>query len=178
MKKARRDLKPATTAALAAVLAFAAGCSTGEQNREYAIPESLCGTAVDANDLESFLPAGRKITVREKEYSGSKICEVVVDDTLIATASRIWLKEGTTTMNFAYGQTTHTPESSAEEGRFRYSENEAFGRTRNCLDPRGKQVLYTAIQAQGSKHRDAEAMKRLIISFTAVVEKSTECTTG
>ncbi|MGW0578414.1 hypothetical protein ACWD25_21150 [Streptomyces sp. NPDC002920] len=181
MNYRQRTLKrsPAVAVAAAATLAFVlSGCSSNDQKREYAVPSSLCGTAIDADALAPFLPAGQKITVREKPYSGSKRCEVVVDNTLIVTTSQTWLKEGTTTANFAYGQTTSTPKSSAEGGRFKYSGNEAFGKTQDCVDTQSKHELYTAIQADGSKHRDAEAMKRLVLAFTDAVERSAECTAG
>lgn len=59
-----------------------------------------------------------------------------------------------------------------------YSGFEAFGKTRGCVDTRYKQELYTVVQAEGSKHRDAEAMKHLILAFTGEIEKSAECTAG
>ncbi|CAM5638305.1 hypothetical protein [Streptomyces aurantiogriseus] len=181
MNHHRRAFKrpPMATFATVTALAFTlSGCSGDEPKREYTVPDSLCGTAINADDLAPFLPAGKKITIRDKSYSWTAICKIVVDDTLIVTTSQTWLKEGTTTENFAYGQTLDTPKNSADEGRFRYSGYEAFGKTQNCVDTRNKQALYTAIQAQGSKHRDAEAMKRLIISFTKAVEKSAECKEG
>ncbi|MFF7446817.1 MULTISPECIES: hypothetical protein [unclassified Streptomyces] len=177
----RRHFKtfPATTLGVITALTFGiSGCSGDSEKRNYAIPDSLCGTAIDAKDLAPFLPSGRDASVREKKYSGTRRCEVVVDDTLIVTTTLTWLKEGTTTVEFAYGQTLDNPKKSADGGRYRYSGYEAFGSTTNCVDAKAKQALYTAIQAQGSKHRDAEAMKRLIISFTKNVEASAACRTG
>ncbi|MCX4697515.1 MULTISPECIES: hypothetical protein [Streptomyces] len=165
-------------AAITAMTSALSACSSEGQEREYTVPSSLCGTAIEATDLAPFLPAGHKITVRDKPYSGTKRCEVVVDNTLIVTTTQMWLKEGDTTAIFAYGQTLDTPKNSAEGGRFQYSGYEAFGKTHDCVDTKAKQALYTAIQAQGSKHRDADAMKRLILSYTKEVESSTECGEG
>jgi hypothetical protein len=168
-----------SSAAALAILAFAImGCSGDEKEREYVIPSTLCGTAVDSDTLAPFLPSGRKITVRNKSYSGAKGCQVTVDNKFIFTTTQVWLEEGNTTAFVAARQSLDTPGHSAEAGRFRYSGYEAFGKTRGCVDAKYKQELYTIMQASGSKHRDAEAMKRLIVSYTKEVEKSAECTAG
>jgi len=153
------------------------GCSEAEK-REYATPRSLCGTAIDTDEIAPFLPSGRNITVRDDSYTAIKGCEVIVDKKLVISTTQAWLEKGRTTAYFAAGQTLDTPKNSVNEGRFRYSGNEAFGKTQGCVDTRYKQELYTAVQAQGSDHRDADAMKRLIISYTKEVEKSAECTAG
>ncbi|MFF5966417.1 hypothetical protein ACFY64_22305 [Streptomyces collinus] len=170
------SLMPAAT--LTTLTLALTGCGGDEQQREYAIPSTLCGTAVDSDTLAPFLPPGQKITVKDKSYSGAKGCQVTVDNKLIFTANQLWLEEGSTTAFVAARQSLDTPRHSAESGRFRYSEYEAFGKTRGCVDTKYKQELYTIMQASGSKHRDAEAMKRLIISYTKGVEKSPECTAG
>ncbi|MFH0172896.1 hypothetical protein [Streptomyces cacaoi] len=164
--------------ALTSLVILLAGCSSDGQEREYAVPGTLCGTAVETDALSPFLPAGREITVKDRSYSGSKGCEVIVDDKLIMTTTQMWTDEGTTTALFAAQQSLDTPDKSTEDGRFVYSGFEAFGKTRGCVDTKYKQELYTVIQAEGSKHRDAEAMKRLILSFTGSVEKSAECKAG
>lgn len=154
------------------------GCGDDEQQRKYAIPGTLCGTVVDSDTLAPFLPSGNKVTVKDASYSGAKGCQVTVDNKLIFTTTQVWLEEGGTTAFVAARQSLDTPGHSAESGRFRYSEYEAFGKTRDCVDTKHKQELYTIMQASGSKHRDAEAMKRLIISYTKKVEKSAECVAG
>ncbi|WP_143626282.1 hypothetical protein [Streptomyces viridosporus] len=155
---------------------FLAGCSTGEQVRSYTTPHSLCGIKVDPEELTPFLPPGEKIKVRKEPHSGITTCKVVVDDTLVLTTTQAWLKKGKTTVYFAAGQTLEDVKFSADSGRFRHSGNEGFGKTRKCVDEAYEQELYTALQASGSEHRDPEAMKRLIISYTDEVEKSPECT--
>ncbi|WP_405627142.1 hypothetical protein OG933_12895 [Streptomyces sp. NBC_00016] len=181
MKSHRPTARKSSTVSIAAltILVFLlAGCGEEEQKREYAVPGTLCGTTVDRDDLAPFLPAGRKITVKERSYSGSKGCQVIVDDKLIMTTTQMWMEEGTTTALFAARQSFDTPDKSTENGRFVYSGFEAFGKTRGCVDTRYKQELYTVVQAEGSRHRDAEAMKHLILAFTGEIEKSAECTAG
>ncbi|MFJ7414964.1 hypothetical protein ACIQWZ_29805 [Streptomyces sp. NPDC098077] len=66
-------------------------------------------------------------------------------------------------------------EKTADAGRYVYSDNQAFGKTQGCVDAKYKQELCTGVQAYGSDHEDADAMKRLIVSFTETVEKSDAC---
>ncbi|MFF9215851.1 hypothetical protein [Streptomyces viridosporus] len=155
---------------------FLAGCDTGEKVRSYTTPHSLCGIKVDPEELAPFLPPGEKIKVRKEPHSGSTTCKVVVDDTLVLTTTQEWLKKGKSTVYFASGQTLEDIKFSTGDGRFRYSGNEGFGKTRECVDEVYEQELYTALQASGSKHKDPEAMKDLIVSYTNEVEKSPECT--
>lgn len=100
--------------------------------------------------------------MKDKSYSGAKGCQVTVDNKLIFTTNQVWLEEGNTTAFVAARQSLDRPDHSAESGRFRHSEYEAFGKTRGCVDIKHKQELYTIVQASGSKNRDAEAMKRLL----------------
>ncbi len=91
--------------------------------------------------------------------------------------TQFWLEKGRTTAYFARGQTLDDPTESEQGGRFLYSGYEAFGKTKTCVDKKYGQELYTAVQAQGSRHRDTDAMKRLIVAYTKEVEKSAACTT-
>ena len=167
--------------AVALVIVFAtslSGCSEDEAKREYATPRTLCGTAIDSDDLAPFLPAGKKITVKGTSGGGINRCKVIVDNKIVATATQAWLEDGRTTAYFATGQALDPLDHSTDGDRFRFSGNEAFGKTRNCIDAKYKQELYTAVQAQGSTHSDADAMKRLIVAYTGEVEESVACTAG
>ncbi|MBD9733279.1 hypothetical protein IGX29_16025 [Streptomyces sp. H28] len=76
---------------------------------------------------------------------------------------------------FLRSQTLDPVEQTAGDGRYVYSDWQAFGKTRGCVDEKYDQELYTGIQAYGSEHREAEAMKRLIVPFTKAVETSDAC---
>jgi hypothetical protein len=165
-------------AATAALVTTLSACGADEQKRDYAIPGELCGITVASDDLIPFLPAGKYLEVQGKETSGVKTCQVIVDKKLVVTATQAWLKEGKSTSYFAYSRSLGTQEHSTEGDRFRYSGNEAFGKTNGCVDTRYGRELYTAVQAQGSEHRDADAMKRLITSYTSEVETSAACKAG
>jgi hypothetical protein len=177
----RTNLRQRHMLTFALVIAFAtalSGCSGDEAKREYAIPRTLCGIAIDSDDLTPFLPTGKKITVQGTSGGGINRCKVIVDGKIVATTTQAWLEDGRTTAYFATGQALDTLNHSADGDRFRYSGNEAFGKTRNCVDTKYEQELYAAVQISGSKHHDADAMKRLIISYTSQVEQSAECSAG
>ncbi|MET8248768.1 hypothetical protein ABZV31_32925 [Streptomyces sp. NPDC005202] len=165
-------------AAVTVLVSVLAGCGGDEERREYAVPHTLCGTPVDSDELAPFLPPGRRITVRDNSHTAIKGCELLVDGKLIVSTTQAWLERGRTTAYFASAQTLEVPDRAADEGRFRYSGNQAFGKTQGCVDTRHDEELYTAVQADGSKHKDADAMKRLIISYTKEVENSAACTEG
>ncbi|MBO7938036.1 hypothetical protein ABZX99_35330 [Streptomyces antibioticus] len=163
---------------VAMLVLLVAGCGGEGQERAYAVPRTLCGTAVDRGALASFLPAGSEIVVEEKSSSGHERCQVIVDGKLIVTTAEMWAEAGRTTAFTAARQSIGALDEAAESGRFVYSGSEAFGKTRGCVDAGYQQELYTVIQADGSKRRDAHAMKRLILSFTEAVEESAACMAG
>ncbi|MGW0333388.1 hypothetical protein ACWD0J_16200 [Streptomyces sp. NPDC003011] len=81
-----------------------------------------------------------------------------------------------TVLEFAKGLTLEKLDHQTDDGRFAYSGDKAFGKTKDCRSSeRNDQILYTAIQATGSKKKDAAAMKKLITSYTDEVEQSSAC---
>ncbi|MFH8445878.1 hypothetical protein ACH4D3_32265 [Streptomyces sp. NPDC018026] len=160
-------------------LIMLSGCSDEDEKgeRDYAVPSSLCGTAVKSDEISPFFPAGAEITTQEEDHLGSVICKVIVDKKLILTATQAWVAEGKTTAYFASGQTLEKISHSSNAGKYRFSGNEGFGKTENCVRSDNSQELYTALQFQGSKHNDSDDMKHLITSYTKEVESSSRCTT-
>ncbi|KUN35154.1 hypothetical protein AQJ30_27210 [Streptomyces longwoodensis] len=80
------------------------------------------------------------------------------------------------TFEFARGMTLDDPDKRTDDGRYLYSGYQAFGKATECEGGQRKdQVLFTAIQAVGTRHRDDTAMKQLIIDYTQAVEKSPMC---
>ncbi len=99
----------AVVAAISVLAATMSACDSNTSAREYAVPEKLCGVAVDAGDLAPFLPDGKDITVRDESGGGTKVCEVVVDDKLALRATQAWVEEGKTTAYFASSQSLNAP---------------------------------------------------------------------
>ncbi|MEU9579978.1 hypothetical protein [Streptomyces chilikensis] len=155
------------------------GC--GGKEREYAVPKSLCGIAVPADELTPFLPVGKKIEVKERdskdELSWKTGCLVFVDGKDVLATTVEWNEPDTRTGDFAAGVSLERPDHRTDDGRFLWSDREGFGRT-GCTAPDDGDRLFTAVRAYGSEHRDADAMKRVIQAYTKAVEKSDACGSG
>jgi hypothetical protein len=172
----RRPRRILTLAGALSLFLVSTGCSSSDESRAYTVPHSLCGTPVDAEALSAFLPAGKKLTTRATSTAQGAIkCRVSVDGKAIVHTSQEWWDE-MSIMQFARGLTLDDPDRQTDDGRFAYSGYQAFGRADGCHNAQHRnQVLYTAIQATGSKHRDAIAMKELITKYTQAVGRSSAC---
>ncbi|MFH9821176.1 hypothetical protein [Streptomyces sp. NPDC017230] len=166
----------AFAAIVLAVLAFAVtGCGAEEKTRDYSVPNTFCGIRIGAKELTPFLPPGQKLSVKTDINPASTWCDVSVDGKLAVRTVQDWWPDGADTAYWLRSQTLDEVEETAYRGRYVYSDWQAFGKTEDCVDEKYGNELYTAIQAYGSDHRDADAMKRLIVSFTKTVEKSDGC---
>ncbi|NYV74308.1 hypothetical protein [Streptomyces sp. UH6] len=172
-----------TTARLYAVIGACVVMATGltacgGAEREYAVPKSLCGIAVPADELAPFLPAGKEIEVKERdsddELSWKTGCLVLVDGKDVLATTVEWNEPDTRTGDFAGGVSLERPDHSTDDGHFLWSGREGFGRT-GCTAPDDGDRLFTAVRAYGSEHEDADAMKRVIHAYTKAVEKSDLC---
>ncbi|WP_338701167.1 hypothetical protein V2W30_29275 [Streptomyces sp. Q6] len=162
--------------ALPALLVALTSCTGDEEQREYATPKSLCGSRIDSDELAKFLPPGEEVSVKATaDTSKASRCAVSVDGKRIVFTAQEWWND-MSVLNFALGMTDAKLDHRTDDGRFVYSENQAFGKTEGCRNSEhADQVLYTAIQATGSDHKDAAAMKRLISDYTKDVEESKSC---
>ncbi|MFF9770432.1 hypothetical protein ACF1GT_28290 [Streptomyces sp. NPDC014636] len=170
----------ATVTVASTLLVTLSGCSGEDEEREYAPPQSLCGIPVDAKALAPFLPPRRKLSVKQEVANGNTArCVVLVDTRLPVQTSEQWLSGNHDTAYFVAGQPNSELSHQADGGRFLYSGNEAFGKTRKCVSKKllGSE-LFTAFQVFTSDHRDANAMKQLIVSYTNAVEKTDTCKAG
>ncbi|MFE2045899.1 hypothetical protein ACFXAZ_34270 [Streptomyces sp. NPDC059477] len=161
----------------AITLLFAlSGCTESEGTRDYAVPNSACGTAIDADALSSFLPAGKKITTEEtSRTSDSTKCAISVDGKLIIQIAQEWWNN-MSILDFSRGMTLDDPDQHSEDGLYSYSGYQAFSKVEGCRSSEhADQVLFAAIQAPGSDHRDSTAMQQLITEYTQEIEKSPAC---
>ncbi|MEU6808720.1 hypothetical protein ABZ920_06865 [Streptomyces sp. NPDC046831] len=162
-------------AVLAVLVPMVTGCGADEETRDYSVPDTLCGTQVDTKELTPFLPPGKKLSVKPRVTASATWCDVSVDGKLAVRTVQKWWQGGRDTAYFVRSQTLDRVEKTADAGRYVYSGTQAFGKTEACVDEKYKQELYTGVQAYVSDHKDADAMKRLIVSFTKAVEKSDAC---
>ncbi|WP_159052395.1 hypothetical protein [Streptomyces longwoodensis] len=163
----------------AAVFLVALSACTGDQTeaeKDYVAPQSACGAPINAKALSGFLPSGKKVTVEATSQTGAASkCAISVDGKLVVQTSWEWWND-MATFEFARGMTLDDPDKRTDDGRYLYSGYQAFGKATECEGGQRKdQVLFTAIQAVGTRHRDDTAMKQLIIDYTQAVEKSPMC---
>lgn len=179
MKPARATLfrACAVIGAAAVTAAGLTGCGS-EEKQEYTVPNALCGISVPAEDLAPFLPAGKKITVEERdpenEYGWMTGCLVAVDGEEILATTVEWKREGSSTGEFARGVSLEKTDHLSDDGHFLWSGRQGFGRT-ECTNPKGTQRLFTAVRPHSSEHEDSDAMERIIKAYTKAVEKSDLC---
>jgi len=165
-----------TVVGAVALLSALSGCTEDQGEQQYAVPQSACGTPINSEQLAPFLPAGEKLSVRTTSKTDKVTkCSISVDGKLIVQTSQEWWND-MSAFEFARGMTLDDPDQQANGGNYVYSGYQGFGKALNCQNSKHKeQVLYTAVQAPGSKHRDADAMKQLITDFTRAVENSKAC---
>ena len=157
-------------------------CSSGtsQEQQEYTVPGKFCGTAVNRDELAAFLPSGKKLTTREKYLDDRKLterCDVLVDGKLVFRTSREWWPKNEPTGWFAKGKTRNDLGHEADDGKYLYSDYEAFGKAENCQRTTDayEYAMFTGVQAYNSERGDANAMKDFIIHFTEGVEQSSDC---
>lgn len=168
MSRIRHHSLLARVAGLFAVGLTLASCSSGssEGKREYAVPSSLCGTAVPASALEPLLPAGKKITSVKSGSSGFTRCRLVVDGRVAVTSIIEQWKSGTTLRNVAYGAYGLTSDSVKKEGqKYIISDSKAVGHV-PCGEPQKEDhEVFTMIRKEHGTV-DATAMEKAITEFT------------
>ena len=170
----RRSILPAAFATAAIAVA---GCS-GEKEREYTLPSSLCGIPTGKEDWSSFLPAGKKISAQQvTPNGGTNRCQVSVDGKVALVASRIWAAQKDSVAQMANSNAGTDDGILTDDSRYMYSRTGAVGRVEDCTDPtHSEQALFSVIQVFASDvDGDAAAMKRLIRSYTQAVGASSDC---
>ncbi|MEU8971531.1 hypothetical protein AB0D11_20060 [Streptomyces monashensis] len=155
-----------------------ASCSSGtsEGKRSYAIPTSLCGTALPASALEPLLPAGQKISSVKSGPSGFTRCRLLVDGRIAVTSIIEQWESGTTLTNVAYGTYGLPPDKvKKENSRYVMSDTAAVGHA-SCrmLQKEGHETFTMIRKEQGAV--DAAAMEKAITKFTDAVSTSKQCT--
>ncbi|MEU9439476.1 hypothetical protein AB0D42_00820 [Streptomyces sp. NPDC048304] len=160
--------------------ALLAGCGDGAK-REYAVPNALCGKVVDAKALATVLPAGKKITSQETrdKFPNVTQCTLRVDGKdVIAARYDWWDKETSPSVvsrefwNVKNGELT-------KDDRYFISETGGVGRVSGCRTTvLPNRTLYAGMELRGSAHKNSQAMKRLIVSYTEALEQSDDCKHG
>ncbi|MDX2694024.1 hypothetical protein [Streptomyces ipomoeae] len=152
-------------------------CSRSVEEREYAVPEALCGISVDRDLISKFLPSGKRIDVKEKKPVPSRNrCQVNIDGKVALVMSKEWRERGES-INYVAG--THSridSTDSTDNGTYVYSDTGGVGRVKFCnRSARSERVLYTVVQVYATGMEDKSSMKSLIMAYTKAVERSGAC---
>ncbi|MFD7290714.1 hypothetical protein [Streptomyces sp. NPDC059863] len=157
-----------------------AACSNSKsEERKYAVPNSLCGIAVDTEQLSPFLPSGENISTQKTSPSdGTTRCTITVDGEVAVIASRIWWGKGNGVgvIDVAGAHAKVEPGRVTDDEKYFYSATGAVGKTEDCADSgHPEQDLFTVIQVFASDRDDEAGMKSLVSEYTRAVEQSDEC---
>ncbi|MGI5348255.1 hypothetical protein ACQEU8_08670 [Streptomyces sp. CA-250714] len=186
--EAASSLKIATAALLA--LALVSGC--GEPEREYQVPSSLCGTKVDPEKVEPFLPGGKEVSEKDSPGPTDKVgldCRLSVDGEEELEISGSWvLRKDLKIRGYDINDPTRL-----KGGKHIVGERAAASHF-PCLNPKARLGTRTP---PGEKHKTVpadtylievearhepedpeeskKAMKRFIVPFSEAVKKQLPC---
>ncbi|MFC8275060.1 hypothetical protein ACFUJR_21470 [Streptomyces sp. NPDC057271] len=166
--------------ALAGALAITATACT-EQEREYAVPDSLCGVPVTKDALAPLLPSGKELREQKDPPKATRDgCKLFVDDQLVLFV-RIWqVNEYPDPM----GPKEHVPPVNRKEIEGLPSgQRGALGDERamisaTCAAPDRNIVLEVSVSESFTKdvEKRREDIERFTKSFTNDIKKKLKCT--
>ncbi|WP_439940605.1 hypothetical protein [Streptomyces sp. BBFR115] len=157
------------------------GCSADEPGREFAVPKVVCEVPVPADALSALLPAsGRRIAVPEYAFNmdGEGLCKVSVDDQAVLMVDRERIDAGHSAYVVLRGRTNEWTQKSAEGGSVAYIDRAAV----SLIKCRGTGVntedVSIFIQVLKPGRTDQDALRRLIVAYTAGYKKQQPCRPG
>lgn len=159
-----------------ALMAVLSGCSGGEPESSYEVPEELCGTPVGQDVLSRLLPAGKKINVQEKTPVPSRLrCQVNVDGEAALRVSQEWWKKGSSITDVARGVPQLDSAALTDSEAFLQSGTGAAQHARCKSTEHGDQSLFVTVQIYSEDIADPAAVKKFVTSYTQAVEDSPSC---
>ncbi|MEU0337198.1 hypothetical protein [Streptomyces sp. NPDC006193] len=160
-----------------ALFGLLAGCSEPVAKKDYAVPRTLCDVPLDPDLLSPFLPAGKRVDVREsRPVPSRKICRVEVDGKWALMANLQWWEEDVdiSAVVSANPQTDKSPQSTGDH--FFYTGSGAVKLVEGCKNrEHSRHLLYTSVLLNNPDLGDTTAMKKLATAFTSAVGESDEC---
>ncbi|MEV3861044.1 hypothetical protein AB0J38_42885 [Streptomyces sp. NPDC050095] len=116
-------------AALLAVSATA--CSSSSPEREYAVPDNLCGAKVPTSSLEPLLPTGKKLSAQPTSAVDVDRCRLQVDGETAFSSSVEKRASDISAQDVAKSAMGVEPtDSVADDGRFVYAKTGAVGKVK------------------------------------------------
>ncbi|MEV5442019.1 hypothetical protein AB0N23_05645 [Streptomyces sp. NPDC052644] len=164
------------------VAATALSACSAPQQREYGIPDSLCGVKVSAKHLEAVLPPGKNITQHATSVPGVRRCYLDVDDETVLATAMDWQAEGISLREYAAGvRGVDLDGRLTPDNRHLFSPMGGVGLV-HCPAPslRHKESDKTgdlfAFVRTGGQSVDEADMRSLIVEYTEALGESEACT--
>lgn len=167
-----------TAAALGAALLTAsiAACSSPSPEREYAVPNSLCGTKVPTASLEPLLPPGKKIAAQPTSAVDIERCRLQVDGETAFSSSVEKRATDVSAQDVAKSALSVEPTDSAtDDGRFIYSKTGAVGRLECPASARPDGSWW--VTARTTHTVTAKDMLSFVRDYATAAAKTDTCTT-
>ncbi|MFF5564236.1 hypothetical protein ACFY7Z_04315 [Streptomyces sp. NPDC012623] len=168
----------ALTLALGATLS---GC--GGEEREYAVPKTLCDVPVDSSLLAPLLPPGKKVRVNIGHYSSGvpqENCEVLIDGEVWLTIYGRWEKAGVTALEATYRNRGRGLEHSSDNGKF-VSWDRGAATVVACPSAKWKTEDFSIVAS--AVHRtefeaNEKAIKEFLVSYSEAFAAKPSCKSG
>ncbi|MFF8927127.1 hypothetical protein ACF1AO_07650 [Streptomyces longwoodensis] len=163
---------------LLSVLVTSCTSDTESDEKQYAVPSTLCGVPFDTSLIGPFLPAGRNLSVKQSSPNGGTTrCDVNIDGELAIRHMQTWWADGENAATVSEGYDRMEDGQLIDDERYFYSGTGAVGKTSvSCKSPEHpEQRLYGVVQVYAPGRSDAKAMKKLVLAYTEALDSSSAC---
>lgn len=155
-----------------AVLAALAACSS-EKERAYALPEELCGAAVDPATLAPLLPGGDKIGERKNPGSYAERCRVDVDGKSAMSTGSLWENADTTPRRAATVELGVSPADTPEGDDIIHGRTGAVARV-ECPAAEKGDVMYVSMRLVDREVEEKDTLA-FIRSYAKGIRQTERC---
>ncbi|MFD6420356.1 hypothetical protein [Streptomyces sp. NPDC060198] len=174
-----RLISPVLSLSAAVVLASSlSACSDDEPAaKNYTVPTTLCGVAVDSAQVKTLLPGGDSLTsATSKPNGGTTRCDLSVDGKPALRLAQAWWGRLDTGATVAAAYSGTKGGETTGDYRYVWTSKAGVGKTASCTSPEHPEMrLFAIIQVLDSGAGDKTAMKSLINSYTETVNQSEDC---
>ncbi|MEU1090540.1 hypothetical protein ACFYPN_00155 [Streptomyces sp. NPDC005576] len=163
----------------AAVLVSSLSACSGDEPaaKNYTVPTTLCGVTVEPALVKAALPGGDFLSSAvSKPNGGTTRCVVSVDGKVALRLTQAWWGRGETGTTVAEAYAYTDGGETTDDYRFVWAGKAGVGKTASCASSEHPDLaLFAIVQVLDSGIDDKAAMKALINSYTAAVDRSAAC---
>ncbi|MFJ1644475.1 hypothetical protein [Streptomyces sp. NPDC088258] len=173
--------RPALAALTLALSVTISGC--GGEEREYAVPKTLCGVPVDSGLLEPLLPPGKEVFVKVADYAAGvarQDCVVYVDGDVWLTMYGRWEKAGVTARDAMHYHRGNGGDHSSANGKI-ISWYRGAATVVACPSAKWKTEDFSIVAS--AVHRtefeaNEKAIKEFLVSYSEAFAAKPSCKSG